>query len=153
MTSLDKLHEELQKSISNFSSESNRHKELYRKWQTRLIVLTAGTTIVAGAGLVLPDGSDRTIQFTVLCLATATTAITTWLEMRRVRELWQHERQTYYALVDLQREINFYSSVRTLNDTEVADYFQRMNAVLGASSMQWGRIQDKQQAGKSKDEE
>ena len=118
MSSLDKLNEELQKGISNFSEESTRHRELYRKWQTRLIVLTAGTAIIAGAGLMMPDGSDRTIQFGVLCLAAATTGIITWLEMRRVRELWQHERQTYYALVDLQREINFYSSVRTLASGE-----------------------------------
>jgi hypothetical protein len=105
---------------------------------------------VAGAGLVLPDSAGKPLQFSVLCLAAATTAITTWLEMRRARELWQHERQTYYALVDIQREINFYSSVRTFTEQEVADYFQRVTAILGSSSLQWGRIQENQQAGKQK---
>jgi hypothetical protein len=150
MNGLDKLHEELQKAISNFDTESNRHRELYRKLQTRLIVLTAGTTIVAGAGLVLTDGSDRTLQFTVLGLAAATTAFITWLEMLRVRKLLQHERKTNDALVDLQREINSYTSVRVLSEPEVAEYFQRMTAVLGTSSMQWGNIQDRQHVAKEK---
>ena len=71
-----------------------------------VIALTAITTIVAGTGLIFPE-NGKTAQFIVLSLTAITAAVTAWAEMRKARELWQHEREVYYALIDIQREMEF----------------------------------------------
>ena len=63
--------------------------------------------------------------------------------MRRARELWQHEREMYYALLDIQREMDFYRTYKNLGPTEIEAYFQRISPVMGASMHKWARIQEK----------
>jgi hypothetical protein len=131
----------LDEDIERFNKESKRHKHLHRRAQTAIIVLTASTAIVAGAGLVIPD-AGHTVQFIVLCLASTTTAVASWSEMRRARELWHHERMVYYALKDIAREVEFYDRVRTLRPDEVEAYFQRAISILGTSTHKWSEIQE-----------
>ncbi len=101
------------------------------------------TAVVAGAGLILPEGSERFVQFTVLTLASLTTAVTSWLEMRRARELWQHEREVYYALKDVLREVDFYEAMGAMTPEKVEAYFRQAASILGSSSQKWARIQQK----------
>src|SRR5688500_3347899 len=117
-----KLLEVLDGAIKRIHDDSKRHKNTYRRVQTAIIVLTATTTAVAGAGLVLED-SRNIIQFAVLVLAAATTAVTSWGEMKRSRELWRHERQLYWSLSDIRREVDFHRHLKELTDDEVKKYF------------------------------
>jgi hypothetical protein len=142
MNGIDKLLEMLNEDITSHDEQSTRHKKIYRVGQATVITLTAVTTMVAGAGLIFPN-RDNVLQFSVLSLTAATTAVAAWLEMRRVRELWQHEREMYYALIDIRREINFYNAHRQLTPAEVEAYFQRVSAVLGSSMHKWARILEK----------
>lgn len=144
MSRLEKLRELLRNDISRFDDESKKHKRIFRSGQTTVICLTAATTITAGIGLLITDQADKNIlQFCVLALSTIVTGITSWNEMRRARELWQHEREVYYALIDIQRAIDFYSANREPTDKEIDSYFERVSAVLGSSAHKWGQIQNK----------
>jgi len=67
--------------------------------------------------------------------------------MRRARELWQHEREVYYGLIDIQRGIEFVAANRVLTPKDLENFFQRIDAVLGSSSQKWARIQEKKTAG------
>jgi len=141
MSTVGALQEMLKEDIARFDRESTRHKGMFRRTQTAVIALTASTAIVAGLGLILP-GLDSAIHFAVLCLAAVTTAVTSWAEMRRARELWQHERMVFYALKDLAREVDFYASVRALTPENLEGYFQRAAGILGTSTQQWSKIQE-----------
>ena len=136
----------MKQEIARFDAESTKHKHLHRRCQTLLIALTAATTIVAGTSLVLPESSGKAVQFAVLCLTAVTTAVAAWAEIRRARELWQHEREVYYALIDIRRGIEFIAANRELTPKELEDLFQKIDAVLGSSSQKWARIQEKKNA-------
>lgn len=142
MQSAQKLREMLERDIDRFDVESTKHKLIHRRAQAAIIGLTAATAIVAGAGLIVPN-VDKAIQFAVLCLAATTTAITSWVEMRRARELWQHEREVFYALKDILRELDFYEAEGNLSAGEVEAYFQKASSILGSSTHKWSRIQEK----------
>jgi len=128
--------------IQRFKDESEKHKRIHRRCQLILIALTALSAIISGSGLLLPDWSKQ-IEFLVLVTTTLATALTAWAEMRHARELWQHEREVYYALKDVRREIDFVTSFRSLQEDELTDYFQRINRILGSSGQKWSRIQEK----------
>ena len=142
--SAEKLQALLNEDIARFDKESEKHKRIHRRVQTGIITLTAVTAVVAGAGLVVPD-ADNAIQFAILCLATVTTAVTSWAEMRRARELWRHEREVYYALIDIRREVQFYEAVGGLDPEKVEAYFHKANAILGSSTQKWSKILERKQ--------
>jgi hypothetical protein len=85
MESIEKLREIPEHDIRRFDEESRKHRRIYRRGQTGVIGLTAATAVVAGTGLILPAGSERFVRFIVLAPASLTTAVTSWLEMRRAR--------------------------------------------------------------------
>jgi hypothetical protein len=137
-----KFRELLAVDISRFDVESSKHKRIHRTAQGLLIILTAAITISAGLGLVL-TGREREVQFLVLFLSAVATGVTAWTESRQARDLWQHEREVYYALKDILRELDYRSSVRTLELSEIDELFQRTTAVLGSSTAKWSRIMEK----------
>jgi Protein of unknown function (DUF4231) len=140
MNAFETLLGSLDADICRFDRESKKHKALHRRCQTGVIALTALTTIVAGAGLILPESSGRAVQFAVLCLTAVTAAVTAWAEMRRARELWQHEREVYYALLDIQREMKFFAATGEPTEHDVKEYFEKITLVLTSSTRNWGRI-------------
>ncbi|MHC1774028.1 MAG: DUF4231 domain-containing protein [Lentimicrobium sp.] len=137
------LRTSLDADITRFNDESSRHKQLHRRYQRAVIILTAVTTVVAGSGLILPTESGKVVQFAVLCLTASTAAISAWAEMRRARELWQHERDIYYRLVDIRRELIFVSANRELKPQDLEDFFKKIADVLGSSTQKWSGIVDK----------
>jgi hypothetical protein len=137
------LRNTLDDDIARFDRESSKHKRLHRKYQRAVIILSAVTTIVAGSGLVLPEESGKALQFAVLCLTASTAAISAWAEMRRARELWQHERDIYYKLVDIKREFVFLSANRELKPQDLEDFFRKIADVLGSSTQKWTGIVEK----------
>ena len=139
----DKLLEVLDEAIGRIHDDSKRHKNNFRKVQTAIIILTATTTAVAGAGLVLPD-SRNVVQFVVLVLAATTTAVTSWGEMMRSRELWRHERQLYWSLSDIRREVDFLRHMKELTEDEVKKYFGQATSILGSSVEGWSGIAGQQ---------
>ncbi len=140
MDGINALRETFDREIHRLDAESSRHKQLHRRQRALIIILTAATSIVAGAGLILAESSGRTIQFCVLALAAVTAALTSWAESRHARELWQHEREIHYALVDLKREMDFRAAVRGLSETDLERYFNRLTGVLGSSTRKWVAI-------------
>lgn len=142
MDAATKLRELLKEEIERFDRESTKHKKIHRKVQTFLIVGTAAITVTAGLGLVLP-GHEKEIQFLVLLLSSIATATTAWSESRRARDLWQHEREVYYALIDIRRDLDFRSSIRVLELQEVEKLYLRAASVLGSSTAKWSRILEK----------
>ncbi len=145
MSAYEKLRESIKNDIKRFDKESQDHKSIHRRCQTATIALAAATTIVAGAGLILPESAGKTLQFIVLCLTASTTGVTAWAEMRRVRDLWQHEREIYYALSDIEREIEFVAAARELSESELNLYFHKATAVLSSSSQKWVGIQERKE--------
>ncbi len=136
----------LNSDIRRFDEESTKHKRIHRKSQAFLIVLTASITVAAGLGAVIP-GHEKEIQFLVLLLSAVATATTAWTESRRARDLWQHEREVYYALIDIRRDLDFRSAISPLDLEELEKLYQRARSVLGSSTEKWSRILDKKGGG------
>ena len=65
---VEALRQILKDETGRFGKESYGHKVLHRKYQKTIIILTSVTTVVAGAGLVVPQYADSFIQFVVLGL-------------------------------------------------------------------------------------
>jgi hypothetical protein len=138
---VEKFIKMLDEDIKRLDGEANRHKDMHRGVRTAVIVLSAITTVVAGAGLVLPD-SRNFIQFFVLVLSAGATATGSWGEMRRAREIWQHERAIHRALTDIRQEIKFKCIIHGgLSVTQAEDYFKQVSSVLGPSVDRWSGIQ------------
>lgn len=137
--------EMLDDDIKRLDGEANRHKDMYRGVRTAVIVLSAITTVVAGAGLVFPD-SRNFIQFFVLTLSAGATATGSWGEMRRAQEIWQHERALHRALMDIRQEIKFKCIIYGgLNTTQAEYYFEQVSSVLGPSVDRWSGILRREQ--------
>jgi len=136
----------LAETITQFQDASARHKRMYRRGQSAIIVMTALTTIAAGAGIVAPSEAWKPrLQFVVLLLSATTAAVTAWIELRKPRDLWQHERGVYHALLDLQRELRFESSLTPLSEETHRRYFARLHEVLQSSGSKWQGIHAKRE--------
>lgn len=145
MSGIDALRATFAKELARFDKESQKHKGIYRRSQLLIIGLTTFSTVVAAAGLVLPSGYDKAVQFAVVCLTATTAAVASWTEMRRARELWQHEREVYYGLLDIERGFEFIASTGDVTQETLQATYQRVTAVLGSSSQKWARIQEKKE--------
>lgn len=128
--------------IDRLDAESSAHKHLHRKTQLLIILLTALSSIVSGLSILNTNPDEaRKLQFGVLAITTLVTAATAYGELRRSRELWQHEREVYYALKDLHRELLFLQGLNELTSTKQHEIFERAQSVLGSSSHKWANIQ------------
>jgi len=133
------LRELLAADIERFDTESTKHKTIHRRGELVVIVTTALTTVIAGLGLVV-SGRENQIQYTVLVLSALSTAVTSWAASRRARDLWQHEREVYYALKDILRELDFREAAAALDLHKIQELFDRSASVLGSSTAKWSRI-------------
>ena len=140
---IEALRNSLDRDILRFDKESCRHKGLHRNYQRGIIIITAITTVVAGSGLILPEQSGRIVQFIVLCLTATTAAISAWAGLRRARDLWQHERDVYYKLLDIKRELEFVAANREIQSSELEEFFRKIGEVLGSSAQKWISIVEK----------
>ncbi len=131
------LLDQLGQKISGFKEDSRRHKLLYRNLRYCVFVLTSISALLAGLALKFPDISPF---FTVgIVVVSATVGVLTSIEgLRKPAELWIHERTTYYALMDLRREVEFKLDADSPAET-VEEYFFRMQRILGASGEKWTR--------------
>lgn len=120
--------------------QAERHRDAYRWGQTALIVLSAAASLTAGLGLLMGPTQSPFLQFAVLCLTTVGTALGAWLEMRRTRELWQHERALHHGLQDLEREMHFRGAQGEPSEAQVDAWFERLQQLLGAGSERWAKI-------------
>ena len=131
------LLEQLEERISYFEGESKQHKKLYRNLRYAVFTLTAVSSLLAGLALKFTEANsyfDLAIVF-----ISATIGVVTSIEgLRKPAELWIHERITYYALLDLKREVEFYLNENSPPEV-VEHFFRKMQETLGASGEKWNR--------------
>ncbi len=139
------LLQQLKEKIDVFEKNSKQHKSLYRQFRYSVFVLTALSSVLSAIALRLP-GWNATISL-IIVFVSATVGIITSIEgIRKPAELWIHERGTYFALMDLRREVEFKLDENSSPDL-ICRYFRRMQEVLEAAGEKW-RLGI---AGKSKD--
>ncbi len=128
---------QLEQKIKGFRDDSAEHKALYRNLRYMVFVLTAISTLLAGLALKFPElGSS--INVAIVFVSAAVGVVTSIEGLRKPAELWIHERTTYYALMDLKREVEF--ALDTDSSPEMLErYFLRMQEILGASGEKWTR--------------
>lgn len=131
--------------VAHFDREAARHRDHYRRGQTVLISVSAAASIVSGLGLLMGKDQGPMLQFVVLCLTTSTAGLGAWLEMRRSRELWQHERALHHGLQDLEREMHYGAAKGEPDEEQLDEWFQRLQQLLGAGSARWAQIVERPQ--------
>ena len=131
------LLDQLSKKIQLFKDDSDKHKNLYRKLRYSVFLLTSLSALLAGLSLKFPDLSP-TISVIILLVLAAVGVLTSIEGLRKPSELWIHERTTYYALMDLRREVEFLVDDNA-SKVVVEQYFLRMQEILGASNEKWNR--------------
>lgn len=123
--------------IDDFRTDSEKHKRLYRWLRYAVFGLTSLSALLAGLALKFPEAGAN-ISVLILLVSAGTGVLTSVEGLRKPSELWIHERTTYYALLDLQREVSFVLDDASPPD-EVEKYFFRMQEILGASNDKWSR--------------
>jgi hypothetical protein len=131
------LLDQLTEKVEQFKGDSDRHKDLYRGLRYAVFFLTSLSALLAGLSLKFPDSSS-TISVIILLVSAAVGVLTSIEGLRKPSELWIHERTTYYALMDLKREVEFVVDDNASKDA-VEQYFFRMQEILGASNEKWNR--------------
>ena len=126
--------------LRSTSTAATRPPTSARSSRCDTIALSAAASITAGLGLLLGPTQGPLLQFAVLCLTTLGTGLGAWLEMRRTRELWQHERALHHGLQDLEREMHFRAAQGEPSDAQVEAWFQRLQQLLGTGSERWAKI-------------
>jgi hypothetical protein len=132
-----RLLDQLTEKVEQFKGDSDRHKDLYRGLRYSVFFLTSLSALLAGLSLKLPESSS--IISVIILLVSAAVGVLTSIEgLRKPSELWIHERTTYYALMDLKREVEFVVDDNAPKEV-VEQYFFRMQEILGASNEKWNR--------------
>ena len=131
------LLDQLEQKISSFKEDSKQHKTLYRRLRYAVFGLTSVSAVLAGLAIKFPEFS-ATISVAIV-LVSATVGVVTSIEgLRKPAELWIHERTTYYALLDLKREVEFKLDESSPPEL-IEKYFFKMQELLGASGEKWNR--------------
>jgi hypothetical protein len=127
----------LDERIGHFRDESAKHKKLYRLTRYTVFSLTACSTILASFALTFVE--FQTWFNLAVILTTAASGVVTSIEgLRKPAELWILERNVFYTLNDLKRELE-YNSAYKAQELNADEYFQRMQEVLNATSDKWSR--------------
>ncbi|MBA4027149.1 MAG: hypothetical protein C0473_02805 [Cyanobacteria bacterium DS3.002] len=108
----------------------------FRRQQLLIAILSAAVTILAGAATIW---KDPICSFLVIFVSSSVMALSAYFEILKSRELWQHERETYYDLVDLQRRFNFYRSDISSSTQLLDSYFNRYEEILASSKKEWSK--------------
>lgn len=131
------LLDQLADKVKVFKAESEKHKRLYRRLRYAVFLLTSLSALLAGLSLKSPE-SAAAISVVILLVSAGTGVLTSVEGLRKPSELWIHERMTYYALMDLQREATFVLDEASPPEL-VEKYFFRLQDILGASNDKWNR--------------
>jgi hypothetical protein len=133
---LDFVRQELAFNSERFNNDSKQHKRMYRRLRGLTIIVTACSTVLAAIGVAKTE-LQPWINLSIVFLTAAVGVISAFEAMRKPNELWIHERTTYYGLKDIERELQF--RTRNGEPTAIRECFERMQALLGASSEKWNR--------------
>jgi hypothetical protein len=136
MAALEFLREELKCNAERFDTDSKNHKRMYRRLRGATIGVTACSSVLAAVGVAKPE-LQPWINLAIVFFTAAVGVMAALEAMRKPSELWIHERTTYYGLKDLGRELEF--RTRVGEKTAIRETFERMQALLGASSEKWNR--------------
>ncbi|MBI4996746.1 MAG: DUF4231 domain-containing protein [Rhodocyclales bacterium] len=131
------LLDQLTEKIQGFKADSERHRNLYRGLRYSVFFLTSLSALLAGLSLKFPESSPM-ISVLILLVSAAVGVLTSIEGLRKPSELWIHERTSYYALMDLKREVEFVVDDKASKEV-VEQYFFRMQEILGASNEKWNR--------------
>jgi len=136
MKGIDFLNKELDIHIERFDKESKRHKKMYRKTKYIIFTFTALSTVLAGIAV----GSEQLQYYLNICIVitTATIGIANSFDgLRKPGELWTLERNMYYSLKDLKRELMF--DIERNDEVTVEKYFDRFQTLLNAAGEKWSK--------------
>ncbi|MGB4913531.1 MAG: DUF4231 domain-containing protein [Candidatus Dechloromonas phosphoritropha] len=131
------LLDQLEQKISDFEKDSTQHKTLYRRLRYAVFMLTSISAVLAGLAIKLPEFSSA-ISVAIVLVSAAVGVITSIEGLRKPAELWIHERTTFYALMDLKREMEFKLDENSPHEV-IEKYFFRLQELLGASGEKWNR--------------
>jgi hypothetical protein len=129
----------LNREIEDLRWESGKHRLQFRICQTLIILFSAASSVISGWALKQSDPS-KDAYFAILIITAITAAISGWVEMKRSRDLWQHERPLYHALKDLRRELIFLESIGEGTVEKKKELFDHMQTVLGQAGKKWTQL-------------
>ena len=128
--------DEIEKKITDFKRDSDKHKNLHRSLRYGSFFLTAMLSILSGMALYYPEYST-TFNATILALGAIAGFVASFEGIRKADELWIHERTIFYELSDLQRELQYRLLSRENNDDVLDDIFSRLQTILTNSGEKW----------------
>jgi len=142
MENLDFLRTELDIQIDRFGKESTKHKEMYRNFKYLIFGLSGISTVLAGIAAGLNNQYYLNIG---IIITTALISVVNSIDgLRKPSELWIMERNLFYALKDLRRELEFDLS-KTNGSISIDEYFDRMQGLLNSASEKWsGKVGKKE---------
>lgn len=138
MSKEERLKIELKYQIKRFEIESTRHKKMYRCLRYSTYGLTGLATVLASSALQF-DKTQGWINIAIVIVTSIAGLLASVEGLRKPSELWINERNVLYALIDLQREIEYKAAEKgTLKNPD--EYFTRLQQILGVSKEKWTNL-------------
>jgi len=138
MSKEEKLKIELKYQIKRFGIESTKHKKMYRCLRYSTYGLTGLATVLASSALQFKE--IQVYLNIAIVIVTSIAGILASVEgLRKPSELWINERNVLYALIDLQREVE-YEAAENGNLENPDEYFTRLQQILGVSKEKWTNL-------------
>jgi len=138
MSKEERLKIELKYQIKRFGIESTKHKKMYRCLRYSTYGLTGLATVLASSALQFKE-IQVYLNIAIVIITSIAGILASVEGLRKPSELWINERNVLYALIDLQREVEYEAAENgTLENPD--EYFTRLQQILGVSKEKWTNL-------------
>lgn len=135
---------EFENQIIKFDRESSKHKRLYRLLRYPSIIMTACAGALATLAITFPT-LQQNFNLIIVGISVILTVLVAIEALRMPRDLWIHERRTYFALKDLLRELTYRSLESSCSEEMLDAMFSQLQSILGMSGEKWQEFLHKQE--------
>jgi hypothetical protein len=138
MSKEERLKIELKYQIKRFGIESTKHKKMYRCLRYSTYGLTGLATVLASSALQFKE-IQVYLNIAIVIITSIAGILASVEGLRKPSELWINERNVLYALIDLQREVEYVAAEKG-NLENPDEYFTRLQQILGVSKEKWTNL-------------
>lgn len=125
---------QIDEKIDKFRRESNKHKNLHRRFRYLIFSFAALTSVCSGLAIYTVSYQTE-INILILVIGALTGLVTSLEGIRSPADLWVMERDVLYCLTDLKEDYLYQTAGESTVDTD--KYHKRMLEILNSSKEKW----------------
>ncbi len=130
------LAKEIDEKIDYFRIESNKHKRTHRNLRYSAFAFTAVLSALSGMAIYFQNFSTI-FNICILVISALAGLFSSIEDVRKADELWIHERNALYALIDLKREMVYQLKSNENKEALLDKVFIELQYILKQSKDKW----------------